>query len=328
MTLNNLLDPFLDSLGGRQSAANRRNHRTRLAPFLALHGHKHPAHISRADVRAWLQAVDQRGYRPATVSGYRQALKAFFAWLVNEGVLAESPANTVRVGAFTAGGRSKLPAEPDVERVTALAHEWLQSDQPHQVRDAAIWLLSLNSGARLGEIRNLRRSDAAAALAQGPDAHGVYRVPSAGKTGPVTLRFSGDVAHALRCWLAVRPPARVDVLFITTLARRSPSDPETRHRPLTRSAATEGYQRICIAAGIARPILSHALRHRLGDRATRQHGAKVAALILNHRDADTAATAIAFYSHPNEDDMSQAISDAYGGGSINDGVIRRLFRLD
>lgn len=331
MNLQSLLPAFLDSLGGRQSSANRRNHATRLLPFLALHGQRVPADISAADIRQWLEGIDRRGYRPATVAGYRQALKAFFAWMVKRGLLAESPAAHVRVGAFTSGA-NKMPAESEVERVSALAHTWLASDQPHQVRDAAMWLLSVGSGARLGELRNLRRSDTAAALERGPDEHGVFRVGSAGKTGQVTLRFGGDVAAALRRWLEVRPTARVDILFITTEARRSRSDPDTRHRPLTRSAATRGYQRICEAAGIARPILSHALRHRLGDRATRRHGPKVAALILNHRDADTAATAIAFYTHPVEDDLSQAIADAYvtggAGGDDVDATLRRLFRLD
>lgn len=333
--LNSLLPAFLDSLGGRQSRANRRNHNTRLSPFLVLHGHKSPDQVTRSDVLDWLAAIDSRGYRPATVAGYRQALKAFFGWLVRERLLEASPAENVRVGSFTSR-RSKMPAESEVLRVSSLAHEWSTSEQPHKVRDAAIWLLSVGSGARLGEIRNLRRSDTMTALQRGPDEWGVYQVVSAGKTGQVLLRFGGDVADAVSHWLEVRPACRVDVLFVTTEARRSRSDPESRFRPLTRSAATRGYQRICEAAGLRKPILSHALRHRLGDRTTRRHGPKVAALLLNHKDADTAATAIAFYTHPVEADMSRAIADAYvqtdgrggGGGDDVDAALRQLFKLD
>ena len=36
-------------------------------------------------------------------------------------------------------------------------------------------------------------------------------------------------------------------------------------------------------------------------------GPKVAAMLLNHRDAATAATAIAFYHHPDEMDVSRAV---------------------
>ena len=39
----------------------------------------------------------------------------------------------------------------------------------------------------------------------------------------------------------------------------------------------------------------------------RRYGPKVAAIILNHRDWQSAATAIAFYHHPDEADASLAV---------------------
>jgi hypothetical protein len=65
--------------------------------------------------------------------------------------------------------------------------------------------------------------------------------------------------------------------------------------------------RLAKEAGVPRPIYTHALRHRIGDLTTQRHGPKVAALLLNHRDANTAATAIAFYHHPDELDVSRAV---------------------
>ena len=62
---------------------------------------------------------------------------------------------------------------------------------------------------------------------------------------------------------------------------------------------------------------------------TRQYGPKVAAMLLNHSDVATAATAIAFYHHPDEDDVSRAaaqISQLAPPGQDYDNM-KRLFRL-
>ena len=301
MLLDDRFREFLETARG-QSACNRRNYEQRLRTFLEAHGCKPAGAVTAADVNAWHRELEKRHLASATLAGYRQAIKALFNYCVEAGDIARSPAAHLAVGSFASSRADKLPPEDAVARVTALAWERAAGPNPQWIRDSLIWLLSLYSGPRLGEIRNLLRADAEAALRLGPDAYGVYRVTTTGKTGRVSIRFAGNVAEVLSAWLAVRPPSSAPECLITTRP-----DDAGGYRALTRSAASHIYERLCATAGVQPPIFSHALRHRLGDLTTRQFGPKVAAILLNHRDWETAATAIAFYHHPNEADASLAI---------------------
>lgn len=282
---------FLDDRPG-QSSCSRRNYSSRLRGFLEYHGHKRPSAIKPADINAWLAELNGRSYREATLVGYRQAIKALFNYLVREGVLERSPARHVATGNMLNGDRrTKLPPEADVQAAAAVARAWLHSDNLGQLRAGLLFLLSLESGPRLGELRNLRLADVEASLRRGSDRHGIYTVQSFGKTKHVVIRFGEETAGGLRRWLIVRPRTTADYCFITTRPWASSADPRLRLRQLTKDAATGDYKKVSAAAGLPKPILSHALRHRLGDKITRQFSPKVAAKTLNHKDAHTAAVA-------------------------------------
>jgi integrase len=328
MLLDDRFKEFLETARG-QSACNRRNYEQRLRTFLALYGRKPAATVTAAEVNIWHRELEKRRLAPATLAGYRQAIKALFNYCIEVGDIIRSPAAHLAIGSFASSRADKLPAEEAVRRVTELAWRWSSAsslcDGRHaqQVRDALIWLLSLTSGPRLGEIRNLLTADAADALRLGPDEHGVYRVPSTGKTGRVQIRFPGDVARVMETWLRLRPASATPECFITTRP-----DATGAFRALTRSAASHIYERICAAAGVEPTIFSHALRHRLGDLIARRHGPKVAAILLNHRDWQTAATAIAFYHHPDESDASLAILSGGGYGAPQErDELHRLFGI-
>jgi len=329
MLLEDRFREFLETCRG-QSESNRRNYERRLKRFLDLHGGKPPGAITAADINAWHRELQRRGLAPATLAGYRQALKALFNYCVEMGDVARSPAAHLKIGSFATSRNDKLPQESHVQQVTVLARAWTHSDSPREIRDGLIWLLSLQSGPRLSEIRNLLLADVQASLERGPDPHGVFRVATTGKTGRVQIRFAGEVAQAFQVWLAARPSTRARQCFVATRPTAVVDGAGVDFGPLTRSAATRIYQRICATAGVHPPILSHALRHRLGHLTTRQFGPKVAAILLNHRDWHRSATAIAFYHHPDEEDASRAVVT---GGLQDDGSdelteMRRLFGLD
>ena len=318
MLLEDRFAEFLEILPG-QSECNRRNYNQRLRGFLDAHGRRPAAAVTPADINAWQRDLLARKLAPATVAGYRQALKALFNYCVEVGDINRSPAAHLTIGSFATSRADRLPDEDAVRRVTDVALGWMKSESPQRARDALIWLLSVGSGPRLGELRNLRLDDAVVALRQGPDTYGVYRVPSAGKTGRVTIRFAGDAVEALERWLRLRPAGAAVECLTTT---RPPC------RALTRSAATKSYEHICAAAGVETPILSHALRHRLGDLTTRRYGPKVAAIILNHRDWQRAATAIAFYHHPDEADASLAVLSSRDDATADERAeLHRLFGI-
>lgn len=308
MNLSQHFAEFLENRPG-QSTHSRRNYQSRLSSFLELHGHKRPSSIKPADINAWLAELGTRNYREATLVGYRQALKALFNYLVREGTLKKSPARFVVTGnMFGADRRAKVPPEAEVEAAAAVARAWLHSDYPGQLRAGLLFLLSLESGPRLGELCNLRLSDVENALRRGPDGRGIYQVQSFGKTKDSTIRFGAETAVGLRRWLKLRPAADGDFCFVTTRPWHRGDDSRPLCRQLNKDAATGDYKKVSAAAGLKKPILSHALRHRLGDKITRQFSPKIAAQALNHKDADTAAVAIAFYHHVDEDDVSAAIT--------------------
>lgn len=197
-----------------------------------------------------------------------------------------------------------------------VARVWAASDVRQQVRDGTIFMLSRSCGPRSREIRQLRLSEVRRALQTGPDALGVYTATSQGKTGETLLRFGPDVADALRRWLQMRPPAAIDVCFVTLRQVAGQGDASRRYRPLARKSLDGVYERVCQAAGV--PLIrSHAIRHHVGDTTTRAHGPKIAAMILNHRDADTASTAIAFYHHPDQLDVSRAVMGMDSADDLN-----------
>lgn len=307
MLINEAFQTFLEHLSG-QSESNRRNYRMRLKRFLDANGTRPLVDLSAADVNRWHEGLQQRGYQEATLAGYRQALKAFMNYCLRRGWIDCSPAGHLKIGSFISK-QHKLPAETAVTAAETIAYGWLRFGNTTQLRDALMFLLSVQSGPRLREIRELRLSEVTFALERGPDANGIYQVRSHGKTGEILVRFDEAVAAGLHRWLEKRPPTQIDRLFVGLRPTVTKSDPEPRIRPLSRSGATKAYERISEAAGLKRTILSHALRHRLGHNATKQYGAKIAAHLLNHKDADTAATAIAFYHHPDQDDISRAAAE-------------------
>lgn len=308
MVINLLVDQFIEELVG-QSDTNRRNYHTRLRLFRQQHGQKIASEITSADINAWHRAIKSRDYQPATQAGYRQALKAFFNWLIKEGEISKNPTSHLKIGSFIPK-RPKLPAERDVEKCREVALAWSKSDQPRCVRDGLIWLISYASGCRLGEIRNLQKNHVANSLNTGPR-NGVYWVSSNGKTEGVLIGFTEEVAEAFHAWVALRPRCEQAKCFIGTKKTITKKDSTPRYRPLSREAITDSYRRVSKAAGIRKPILSHALRHRKGDLVTRQQGPKIAAKILNHSDCDTAATAIAYYHHPDQRDIDIAIAKSF-----------------
>ncbi len=63
--------------------------------FLALHGHRLPSDIRRADILAYIDDIVDSG-KPIAANRTLAAIKKFFAWLVERDLLAASPADRVK----------------------------------------------------------------------------------------------------------------------------------------------------------------------------------------------------------------------------------------
>jgi integrase len=180
----------------------------------------------------------------------------------------------------------------------------VRAHEPCQIRDGFVVLLAAESGSRLGEIVALQKNMVEEALRR-PDHRCVYTVMSTGKTGLVHLEFTEVTAFALQRWLSVRPSSMVTHLLTTMKPMAVRGSGDCRVRSLGSRSVSRAFERVSAEAGV-KTIRAHALRHRLGHLVTQRFSAKVAAMKLNHRDAATARTAIAFYHHPDVDEVSEA----------------------
>jgi integrase len=113
-----------------------------------------PLTATRGDVAAYLLGMRALGRAPATVALHHAVAQVFFAWLVNEGERDDSPAE-------------RLPApHVPLSPVAILSDGDLRAllracDGPSfcQRRDLAIVRVFIDTGARLGEVANLKTDD-------------------------------------------------------------------------------------------------------------------------------------------------------------------------
>ena len=135
--LNPHLQQFIDQLRG-QSPTNRRNYGQRVSALLAFVG-RPVGEVRQQDVNAFLRSFQDDGYSPVTVAGYRQAVRAFFAWCEAAELVASSPANHLRVGRVVPDV-VHIPEEEDVVAVTAVARRWSHEDDYCRRRAAVSWM--------------------------------------------------------------------------------------------------------------------------------------------------------------------------------------------
>lgn len=291
---NPLLQQFIDELAG-QSETNRRNYRHRVSSLLR-HARRPLDEIGTAEVNRWLREMENDGYSPVTVAGYRQATKAFFGWCVEQGVLACSPANHLRIRRVVPDV-VHIPDEGDVRAVTAVALRWSHEDDYCRRRAAFVWLYCLESGCRRGGLLALRVAQIADAS---PLANGVFAISSREKGQAVIHQFTAVAMDAGRRMLELRPKARNKMLLVGV---RAP------YRPLSESGISRDFISICAEARV-RTIRSHALRHRLGDKLTREYSPKLASKKLNHADIQTT---LLWYHRADMDDVAEATAEQAAG---------------
>ncbi len=101
LTLEQALDAFILALEDKQrSRATRKAYRLDLQHFITfLHATKltisHPAQVQRADITEYLSYLAQQQLSGATRARKVAALREYFRYLVERGILAQSPLTDV-----------------------------------------------------------------------------------------------------------------------------------------------------------------------------------------------------------------------------------------
>jgi len=108
--------------------------------------------VSRVRILDYVLALKEREYAPATVARKVAAIRSFFSFLVNDGVIQDDP--TAAVDSPRADKRLPHPLSP--EKVARLLAEPAKSHEPRSLRDRAMLELMYATGMRASEVVELQ----------------------------------------------------------------------------------------------------------------------------------------------------------------------------
>jgi integrase/recombinase XerD len=270
-----LLDRFSDGLWlndglARNTLESYRRDVAQFARWLAEAQGKALLEAAPADLQrhlAW--QVEKKHARPRTTSRLVSALKRFYQFALREGLRGEDPAcdlDSPRIPRSLPKSLSEaevesLLAAPDVATAQGL-------------RDRAMLETLYASGLRASELVGLKSVQVSLDM-------GVVRVLGKGSKERLTPLGEEAVEWVARYQREARPQllgaAKSDALFVTA-----------RGGPMTRQAFWGLVKRHALAAGIARPISPHTLRHAFATHLI-NHGAdlRVVQMLLGHADIST-----------------------------------------
>lgn len=189
-----------------------------------------PRCITHRDIRRYLGHLQEKGLDPRTLGRRLAALRAFYRWLLREGVVAANPAATLA----TPRAPRRLPRVLTESEADSALSPPNAPESPEEIRNAALGEILYATGARVSEISGLDLGDldliggSARLLGKGR------------KTRLVPL--NGASTAALRKWLEVRAqcaPPRERAVFSS---RRGRLTPRQMHRIVSKrlSGAREG----------------------------------------------------------------------------------------
>lgn len=156
------LDAFLEMLGAERGAAQNTieayaRDLTDLARFLARHRKVALAKAGQADLRAYLQALDDRGMAPSTAARRLSSLRQFYGFLFSEGQRADNPSDILD-GPRREQALPKLLSEDEVSSLLDRAEQQAGESEPgttaayRALRLHALIELLYASGLRVSEL--------------------------------------------------------------------------------------------------------------------------------------------------------------------------------
>lgn len=286
MNLDKALETYLAHLETRMlSVAHTVTVKNRVQRLInCLGGNTAVTAVSGSHVAAYFDELEATGLAHATLAGHKSTTRAFWRWLLDNGHVAENPADAIMGKQYAYDYRpvrNRPVRRDDLQQAMNALPAFAAHRQyhPRDVRDAAMLAITADSAKRRGEIWNLRRRDVAQALAHGERlANGriVYRASSRGKTGMVDVIFFDETAALLTRWLEIMPKMAVWLWVNVRTGRR-----------LRQDAMVLGLRRIAEFTGV-RPFGFHAVRkRRVTDAIAASGDWKVGQLYAGHSDGRT-----------------------------------------
>lgn len=219
-------------------------YRADLAALLAWRGAQPLAELAPEQVVRWLEHLRQSGAKETSVARKFSSLRRFVRFLVAEGRLSSDP-----TALFDAPRLGKpLPkalSRSEVERLLECRHA--QDDPTRHARDRALLETLYACGGRVAEVVGLALDDLDARVS-------MARLFGKGRKMRV-VPLGAPAREALQAW--IEGPRRE----LPGAARQPRVFLSTRGRALSRLAAWRIVREAALAAGIARAVSPHALRH-------------------------------------------------------------------
>lgn len=268
------LEPFSDFLAFDRGLAERTvtaygRDLARFLAFLAESDVSGPADVGPEEVREYMYRLNDEGMAPTSIRRAQSALRAYFGYLVSEGVIEDDP--TERMDSPKVGRR--LPDTLSREEVARL----LESPDPDHAfywRDRAILEMLYGSGLRVSELTGLGLTDVdpeeRVVLVFGKGSK-ERLVPLGGAAGRALERYLREVRPALE-----RGRGRRRIFL------------NSRGTPISRTSVWTLVKRAAERAAITKTISPHTLRHSFATHLL-EGGADLAAVqeLLGHADIST-----------------------------------------
>ena len=254
--------------------------------WLSEHGHTDRARIDSQHVRSYAASRHRQGLSPKSLQRHLSALRAWFRFLMREGLVKVNPADGVRAPKAP----RHLPHTLDADQIGHLMD--LPGDAPLDRRDRAIMELFYSSGLRLAElvaldVIDMRSSD------------GLLQVTGKGnKTRRVPVgRFARE---AVGQWLVVRGQLAANAETALFVSQRG-----TR---LGARAIEARLRQRAIEQGMPRHVHPHMLRHSFASHMLESSGdLRAVQELLGHADISTTQV----YTHLDFQHLAQVYDQAH-----------------
>jgi len=191
----------------QKTRVNYRNDIADLLAFLEKQGKTDPDRVDLQDLEAYMAELDRRGYAGTTRRRKTSSIKSFFGFLKQYGYTN----NNIAERLIPPGREHKEPRVLSKREYQALLRAC-----SHDIRDAAIIELLLQTGIRLAELARLSLDDMdlPRRVSREPMNTGTLLVHGKGrKERTITLNYKA--CKALKAWLKVRPEVDSNSLFVS-----------------------------------------------------------------------------------------------------------------
>ncbi len=241
-----------------------------LLAFLESRAVRTTDQVELSHLKAYSAVLEQRGLAPSSRRRKTYAIKTFFRFLDEYGLIN----NNVALRFIPPKVPKKEPRFLSESEYQALLRAC-----SHHPRDAAIMELLLQTGIRLSELVHLTIHDVELPrqITRDADNVGILRVNrKGGNTDTVPLNYKA--CQALKTWLKVRPNVDHDALFVTKFTQ-----------PMGRRAVYRAVKKYLAEAGINDASV-HTLRHTFGTHhVARGTDLKTVQETMGHADLSTTA---------------------------------------